>query len=188
MRLSLALLTAALAGCFGTAPHVPDVSTGNVPLTVVNASNRDIYAMIMWPDANEMDVQNWLGTGYRADRIVNGKQRTFMVKPGSYRCGFMFTDIYGQEDTRFFAGTYAKGAPNEKPPIQVTGPTLLKIGTEPVAVPVEPNVAQLTFPVIDTFGTAKANCKAAGLPADRADDCCSLLLSTETHRCAEQTD
>lgn len=186
MRILLSVVPLLVAGCFGTAPHVPSASSGNVPLTVVNASDRIIFAMAMWPDATDMDPQNWLGEGMRADRIEVGKQRAFTVKPGAYRLGFMFTDVNGQNNTRYFAGTYAKEAPKATPPIQIDGPTYMKVGTNPTAAP--PNVAVVTFPVIDTYGNVKANCKEAGIPADNPEDCCSLLLSTETHRCAEQTD
>jgi hypothetical protein len=178
------LILAVLAGCFGAAPHVPTMSVGSVPLTVVNASNRDIWAMAMWPDDQPMNVENWLGAGMRSATIKNGDQRVFMVKPGSYRVAFLVTDAFGQHNTRYVAGTLAKAAPQAKPPVQVAGATTFKVGTVPL-----PNVAPdaVTMPLIDLYGTVKQDCKPDGDAAGDASECCSLLL-TDHGTCSATND
>lgn len=177
-----------MTACFflGKGPSVPAASAGDIPLTVVNNSDRDIFLMGMWPDDAPIENTNWLGEGSRRTPITQrGGTHQFSVKPNAYRVLFAVTDIYGQENMRYLATTYAKEAPMAKPPIQIKGPTRLVIG-EPLAP--TPGVATITLPLIDTYGTAKANCLGDGVPAQRPDDCCSLLQDPKTGRCAQSTD
>lgn len=166
---------ALLAGClFGSPPTTPSALAGDVPLTVVNASNRTIDAMFMFPDDAALDPTNWFGHGPRALRLDAGQQHVFSVKPGAYRVGFELTDIYGQSDGRWGATNGAKGTQGAGPAIEIHGPTYIVVGTNPVTAP--SGVATVTLPVVDRYGPATANCKADGLAAGGPEECCSRLL------------
>lgn len=175
-----------MTGCIlGSAPKAPAASAGDVPLTVVNASNRTIDAMFMYADDGALDPTNWFGSGYRALRLDPGKQHVFSVRPGAYRVGFQLTDIYGQSDARWGATNGAKGTPGEKPALQIDKPTYLVVGTNPVTPP--EGVATLTLPVVDRYGDATANCKADHVPAGAPEQCCSRLLDEHGY-CAASSD
>ena len=140
-----------LAGCFGTAPHVPFDASGTVPLTIVNTTDRDIWAYAMWPDGpTPANPVNWLGEGDKAELIKLGGQRTFLVKPGRYRNLIMFTDVYGYHNNRYVSGSLGKEHPRPSLSLHVDGPTRLVVGPRPA--PPDPGVRSFTYPMVDTYG------------------------------------
>jgi hypothetical protein len=147
--------------------------------------------MMFWPDQGASiptDVVNWMGAGPKAEMIEPHQEKTFMVKPGVYRGGFLFADAFGQRDnTRYFAGTGIPGSPFARAPIDVKGPTVISVGQWIVGKPPE-NVELVALDVHDSTGETPANCKGVGVAVATPNECCSRAINPETNICIETND
>lgn len=179
-----------LAAC-GTPAAVPKTLSGDIPLTIHNNFDRSITSMIFWLDQGASippDVVNWLGDGAKAEKIEPHHEKTFMVRPGMYRGGFLFEDASGQRNnTRYFAGSGIPGSPFAREPIDVKGPTVISVGQWLVGAPPE-NVELVTLDVHDSAGQAPANCREVGASVATPNDCCSRAMNPETNVCIEPND
>lgn len=93
-NLSLLLPALSLAGCVLKGPHVPSDLKGDVPVVIANRGPSPICAVLIQPfdGAGARTDDNWLGDGFRQQKIGPGKDREFRIKAGTYRVGVAACD------------------------------------------------------------------------------------------------